>query len=215
MKQVLTLKKKENKSSGAYTKGGSVYARDEDGKEVEMPKARKPGTAGLNHSGVNEGDTLSTKDQKKTSQLRAKLERQSGDTGGDLNLTPKKKTLELKPKNSNTSVFSTITKGGFTPLGLEAKDSLQKHGLASAARTVARGIGKEFTDSFKPKKQPVAPARKPDPLPNPDVSEALAAADDIGRKTKARLDNKLKRMSQQITRGTPAANKTPSNFKKK
>lgn len=97
-----------------------------------------------------------------------------------------------------------ITQGGLTPLGREAKDSLQKRGVGSALRTVARGIGNEVTGSFQ-KKKPLVLAKKSDPITKPDLSALPAAANAIAGKNK----NKLKRMSQQITRGTPAANQNP------
>lgn len=40
-------------------------------------------------------------------------------------------------------------KSNWTPLGMEVKDSLRENGAASAGRTWARGVGKEFTDSFR------------------------------------------------------------------
>lgn len=121
---------------------------------------------------------------------------------------------KAKPKKKG----NILTEGGLTPLGREAADSLKKNGFASAARTVGRGIAKEVVDSFesKPKKLPmilerkkaIAPLKKAT-LPTPDISKLAPAAKTIAQRT----DAKLKRMSQQITRGTPAAN--PSPFKKK
>jgi hypothetical protein len=72
-------------------------------------------------------------------------------------------------------------------------------------RTVGRGIAKEVTDSFSKKKLPLVLEKKSAPLPKPDLSAVAPAAKTIA----ARTDAKLKRMSQQITRGTRAANPNP------
>lgn len=54
-------------------------------------------------------------------------------------------TKQHEWKNDSNS----FTKGGWTPLGRAAKDSMRTGGTSSALRTVGRGVGKEFTDSFR------------------------------------------------------------------
>lgn len=92
-------------------------------------------------------------------------------------------------------VLDSITEGGLTPLGREAKDSLQKQGVMSAIRTVGRGYAKEFTDSFKSppgggKKIVLVPKKVGGDLPKPNLSAVAGAVDKIGRKTRATLGKK-------------------------
>jgi hypothetical protein len=106
------------------------------GKRKPLKLQKKAGTAGLNHSGVDEGDTVSTKVQNQMKAKRARMA--ASDKGGDLDLTPK---------------------------------------------------------------TPLFPAQK------------MPAVEKAARSIEQRTAAKLKRHSQQITRGTRAAN--PNPFKKK
>lgn len=116
--------------------------------------------------------------------------------------TPIKK-MELKKKSSSLSdAMKSITKGGITPLGSAAKDSLQKNGIGSAVKTVARGLRNEFAGSF---------GKDTVKMNKQDALKDKYAADDE-REMEHRKEMKLKRMSQAITRGTSAANK--NSFKK-
>lgn len=136
---------------------------------------------------------------------------QARDPGGNLDLTPKKKD----------SVMSKLTAGGFTPLGREAKDSLQKNGVGSAIRTVARGLKNETKASFgmdtASTKKPLVLKQKVEASPastGGDSAAAVAkpAVDKAAKTIEQRTKSKLARMSSAITAGTRAAN--PNPFKK-
>ena len=72
--------------------------------EFPEPKPQKPGTAGINHSGVDEGDSLSTREQSRVRALQKKLA--AGDRGGDLNLDRPKQASVFSPGSD----FSDVVK---------------------------------------------------------------------------------------------------------
>lgn len=61
----------------------------------------------------------------------------------------KKYPQENHPKPSPDSA-NPLMRGGWTPLGLEVKDSVKANGLASGLRTWGRGVANEVRSSFEP-----------------------------------------------------------------
>jgi hypothetical protein len=147
-----------------------------------------------------------------------KIGRPDDDNDGDRETDGRAEAREkaiAKKVTDAAKPFGGLRPGGVTrDATLKPKPALPAQASPTAAK--ARAVGGAASSSigtmverFIGKKKPLVLAKKSDPLPKPDISKLAPAAKTIA----ARTDTKLKRMSQQITRGTRAAN--PNPFKKK